>query len=398
MKTLYIECGMGCAGDMLLGALVDTMDHPDAFVEKLNHTGIPHVRYERQVIKKNGIAGTKMHVWIDTQQEGDHDHHHHHHHHGMHLSDIDAIIDGLSVSDRVKEDAKHVYHMIAEAESAVHKEDISVLHFHEVGMLDGIADVVGVALAMHEIQAERIHVSAIASGGGTVHCAHGILPVPAPATAILLSGMPWYHGNIESELLTPTGAALLKYYGDEFGQDPVMTMNKTGYGFGAKEFERLNCVRVFVGEMEYHGSVVELTCNLDDMSPEAVAHAMGVLFEAGALDVYTVNANMKKNRPGLVFTCMCRQDDMEKMRDLMFLHLSTLGIRITSCVRHALKRHVKNVSTSYGDVRIKYSQGYGVQREKIEYEDLARISKETGKSIEQIRNEIYKQLDAGDVY
>ncbi|MCI6513760.1 MAG: nickel pincer cofactor biosynthesis protein LarC [Erysipelotrichaceae bacterium] len=390
MKVLYIECGMGCAGDMLLGALVDTMENPDAFVDQLNKAGIPCGHYQREVMKKLGITGTKMHVLAHEHEEGEH--HDHHHHHGMPLHEIDDIIASLHVPEKVKEDATAVYHLIAEAESRVHNEEVGQLHFHEVGMLDGICDVVGVSYALYELQAERIHVSAVASGNGTVHCAHGILPVPAPATAILLEGMPWYHGNIPSELTTPTGAALLKYFGDTYGEDPVMTIHTTGYGFGTKEFEQLNCVRVFVGEQEENGRIVELTCNMDDMSPEGVGHAMGVLLEAGALDVYTINANMKKNRPGLVFTCMCRETDAEKMRDLMFLHLTTLGIRQTSCLRHSMHRNIRNVSTDYGNVRIKYSSGYGVTREKIEYEDLARISKETGKSIEQVREEIRKKM------
>ena len=195
MKVLYIECGMGCAGDMLLGALVDAMENPDTFVDELNQAGIPHVHYKKEVMKKQGITGTKMHVLVHDHEEGEH---HHSHHHGMHLQEIDDIIAALHVPEKVKEDAIAVYHLIAEAESRVHNQDVGQLHFHEVGMLDGIGDVVGVSYALYELQAERIHVSPIATGNGNVHCAHGILPVPAPATAILLEGMPWYHGNIQS--------------------------------------------------------------------------------------------------------------------------------------------------------------------------------------------------------
>lgn len=400
MKTLYIECDMGCAGDMLSGALSQLVD-TKAYVEKLNSAGIPGVEYRIREVKISGITGAQSDVLIKGEMEGeDHHHEHHehdrhdhdHHHHGMNMKQIHDIIDSLHVSERVKKDAWNVYCLIGEAESRVHGEDVSMIHFHEVGMMDGIADVVAAAVAMEMIDPDRVVVSKVATGKGSVKCAHGLLPVPAPATAILLEGMPWYRGNIETELLTPTGAALLKYYGDAFDEDPVLYNAVCGYGMGHKKLERLNCVRVFLGETDRHGGIVELICNLDDMSPEGIGYAQKVLFEEGALDVYTVSAQMKKNRPGLVFTCMCRRDDKEKMIELMFRHLSTLGIRETSCVRHSLYRELKEFESSFGTVRVKYSDGHGVHREKIEYDDLARIADETGKGIEEIRTIIHQEM------
>lgn len=385
MKTLYLECRMGASGDMLMGALSELVDQ-QVFIEKMNDLSLPGITIQAVPSEKCGIHGTHMEVLVDGEEELDHSYHHHHH--GMHVTDVYQIIRSLSISDTVKTNAENVYKLIADAESSVHNESIDNIHFHEVGSLDAIADVVGCCMLFDEIGAERIYASSIATGYGTVHCAHGILPVPAPATAYLLQGIPAYAGNAEGELCTPTGAALLKYFVTKFQSQPVMTTEHIGYGLGTKDFPQANILRAFLGDSEDDGEVSELVCNLDDMSGEDIGYASEVLFKEGALDVYTTPVQMKKNRPGIVFTCMCRTDDTDKMISLMFEHLTTLGIREYHCKRHALHRSIETMETPYGTVHVKKSEGYGVTRRKAEYEDLKHIAEKEHISIMEVRKKL----------
>ena len=239
-------------------------------------------------------------------------------------------------------------------------------------------------LAPEQVLASPVHV-----GSGQVRCAHGILPVPAPATALLLEGIPIYGGSIRGELCTPTGAALLRRFVTRFGPLPPMRVEKTGYGMGTKDFEAANCVRTMLGQTEESaGHILELACNLDDMTPEAVGFAMEQLFAAGALDVYTTPIGMKKNRPGVLLTCMCREDDREAMLRTIFRHTSTLGVRVSVCDRYTLSRRQYAVQTPDGEIRVKESSGWGVLRRKAEFEDLARIARQTGKSIAEVLDTI----------
>ena len=219
-----------------------------------------------------------------------------------------------------------------------------------------------------------------------VRCAHGILPVPAPATAFLLQGIPFYAGRMQGELCTPTGAALLKHFVDSFEGMPTMITEKIGYGMGKKDFEAANCVRAFLGEAEDDGEVVELVCNIDDLSAENIGYAVDVLFAEGALDVYSTSVHMKKNRPGILFTCMCKSSDKEKMIALIFKHTTTIGIREYTCRRHALKRSFRTLENDLGKVTVKRSEGFGTVREKMEFEDLAKIANEKGMSLEEVKN------------
>ncbi len=400
MKTLYLECKMGAAGDMLMGALSELVDQT-AFLDKMNAIGLHDVLVEKEESVKCGIHGSHMKVTVHGEEEEsedihehhhheheDHDHHHHHHH--THMHDIEDIINGLSVSDKVKEDALAVYRSIAEAESHAHGMEVSEIHFHEVGTMDAIADVVGVCLLMEMIGAERIYASPVAVGNGMVRCAHGILPVPAPATAYLLQGIPSYAGRMEGELCTPTGAALLKHFVQSFEGMPTMVTEKIGYGMGKKDFEAANCIRAFLGEAEDDGEIVELVCNIDDLSAENIGYAVDILFAEGALDVYTTSVHMKKNRPGILFTCMCKTSDKEKMIALIFKHTTTIGIREYTCRRHALKRSFRTVENDLGKVTVKRSEGFGTVREKLEFEDLARIAKESDMSLEDVRSAFEK--------
>lgn len=401
MKTLYLDCGMGAAGDMLTAALLELLPDPDGFVERLNALGIPGVEIRKEKAVRCGITGTHMTVLVNGEEEGAGEHHHehehphehshdhehghaHHHHSGMH--EIGHIVAELKLTEKVKKDILAVYGMIAEAESHVHGVPVTDIHFHEVGTMDAIADITAVCLLMDELSPDEVAASPVHVGSGQVRCAHGILPVPAPATAYLLQGVPTYGGEIRGELCTPTGAALLKYYVNHFGEMPVMKTQAIGYGMGKKEFERANCVRAMLGESGDRTDVVlELSCNVDDMTAEEIAFATERLFEGGAREVYTIPIGMKKSRPGTLIRVMCSEEEREKMLHLIFRHTTTIGVREAVTRRYVMERSVETISTPYGEVRRKVSSGYGVSRAKYEYDDLARIARERGIGIEGAR-------------
>ncbi len=330
-------------------------------------------------------------------------------------------------------DVLAVYQEIAEAESHVHGQPVDQIHFHEVGSMDAVADITAVCLLMKKLAPDEVIVSPIHVGSGTVKCAHGILPVPAPATAYILRGIPTYSADISGELCTPTGAALLKHFATGFGKQPLMKTSSIGYGMGKKDFPRANCVRVMLGEtveeesvgsmaptdaafapaaaaesasavsasaseasgssFSSNGDIIELSCNVDDMTGEAVGFAMERLFEAGANEVFTVPCGMKKSRPGLLLRVLCKPEDKEKFVQLLFKHTTTIGIRETKMQRYMLDRQIYKVETSFGPVRVKVSSGYGTTRKKIEYEDLAKIAKEKGISLSEVEKIIQKDLN-----
>ncbi len=397
MKTLYVECKMGVAGDMLSAALIELCDDREEIFKELSELGIPGVTYELTKSEKCGIMGSHLEVKVNGEEEISedvgHEHHHEHHHHDehehhhshhvhRHLKDIEEIVNSLKMSEAVKQDVINVYKLIAEAESNVHGVNVNEIHFHEVGNMDAIADISAVCLVMNRLKVDNIVVSPIHVGSGQVKCAHGILPVPAPATAYLLRGIPSYSGDIKGELCTPTGAALVKYFASSFGNQPVMSISKIGYGMGKKDFPQANTVRVMLGEdTDMMDSVTELVCNLDDMTPEEIGFATERLMEEGALDVFTTSIGMKKNRPGVMLTVLCKENAKDEFVKLIFKYTTTIGIRESICRRYVLDRVEKTVSTPDGDIRIKEVSGYGVSRQKKEYEDLARIAREKDSGI-----------------
>ena len=476
MKTLYLECNMGAAGDMLSAALLELLPDPAAFVDRLNSLAIPGVIYRKEAMDKCGIRCTHMAVMVngDEEESADvshehsghdhehmhghdhehkhehelmhmhehthdhdhehehehtkdrdhnydhgyehnhdhdhnhdhghdhdydhdhdhgHDHHHHHTHHSLH--DIAQIVSALEIPEQVQKDIMAVYTLLAEAEGHVHARPVEEIHFHEVGTMDAIADVTAFCLLLHELAPERIIASPVHVGSGNVRCAHGILPVPAPATAYLLRDLPSYGGEVCGELCTPTGAALLRYFVQDFGPQPVMRVEKIGYGCGKKDFARAHCVRAMLGQTAEEGEqVLELRCNLDDMTPEAIGFAMERLFDAGALDVYTVAVGMKKNRPGVLLTCMCAEERREDMVHLLFLHTTTLGVRVTRCGRYTLRRSTETRETPQGQIRVKKADGWGVARAKPEYEDLAAIARRENISLQQAADLLRIQPDS----
>ena len=485
MKTLYIECAMGAAGDMLTAALLELMPDKEAALAKLNAMGIPGVVFEAEPSAKCGITGTHMRVLIHGEEEGavpcghthaqedhhehnhahehhhehehvherhhehehhahthahahvqedahchdsdahDHAHHHEHdaHHHAHHgMAEIRSLIAELAVSEAVKEKALAVYQSIAEAESKVHGAEVDQIHFHEVGSMDAVADVTAVCLLMELLAPEQVIVSPIHVGSGTVLCAHGRLPVPAPATALILEGMPIYGGNVQGELCTPTGAALLKTFADSFGPMPPMTVAKTGYGMGTKDFEQANCLRAMLGESftmngigskmqtvqdaedentgsrgaagkdtetenpaAREGRITEISCNLDDMTGEDIAFAAERILQAGALDVFTESIYMKKGRPAVKLTVLARPEDEERLAGEIFRHTSTIGVRIHTDRRYELARRSEQRKTPLGTIEVKISEGFGVRKEKIEFASLKQIAETSGKSVAEVR-------------
>ena len=406
MKTLYLECRMGAAGDMLMAALYELLEDKQGFLDAMNSLGLPGVRVEAQAASTCGIAGSHMSVTVDGQEELDHGHHghgeeHHHgqehghpHHHHATPGHIGAIISGLPLPEEVKAHAKAVYDAIAQAEAKAHGCPVGDVHFHEVGALDAVADVTGVCYALSLLKPEQILVSPVHVGSGTVRCAHGVMPVPAPATANLLAGAPIYGGSVQGELCTPTGAALLVHFAQKFGPMPVMSTKAVGVGIGTKQFEQANCVRAFWGETaeEANGEILELVCNLDDMTPEALSFACARLLEAGALDVYTVPGTMKKGRPGWVLTVLCAPEQEGNLARKILAETTTNGLRVRRCGKYFLTPGAGQAQTQWGPVGLKLAQGFGVSHVKPEFEDAAELARKNGASYQEVVKEILKKL------
>ena len=416
---------MGAAGDMLTAALLEIVPDKDKCVRELNAIGIPGVRFETAPSVKCGITGTHVSVKIDGVEEADllsdaehnyehghehdhqydhehehgheHDHHHDHehehghehdhghdhgHHHHASMADIEAIVNGLNIENTVKDDVLAVYRLIADAESRAHGMPVTEIHFHEVGTMDAIADITAVCYLVRAIAPDRIVVSPIHVGSGHVHCAHGILPVPAPATAYILRDVPIFGGRISGELCTPTGAALLKHFANEFGDMPVMTISAIGYGMGSKDFEEANCVRVMLGETgRGTDEIVELDCNIDDMTGEELGYAFEKLFTAGARDVFSTPITMKKNRPGILLSVLCSPSEKDSLIRAIFKYTTTIGIREKLLKRYVLDRS-EDIELAEGVyVRRKEVSGYGVSRSKYEFDDLRKIADAKGISL-----------------
>lgn len=312
------------------------------------------------------------------------------------LEDVVKIVNRLNVSSKVKEDIVNVFTLLAEAESKVHGTDMKNIHFHEVGTIDAIVDITTVCYLLDKIRPDKIIASPIKTGYGAVKCAHGTLPVPAPATALLLEGIPTYSGNIKAELCTPTGAALLKYFVDKFENQPLMKVEDIGYGFGKKNFKELNAVRILYGTEESYeptDNIIILQCNIDDMSGEEIGSATNRLLEEGAKDVFTESIMMKKNRPAILLNVITDVDNKDKFINLIFKLTTTLGIREIPCKRYILDREIEDIYTNYGLVRKKISQGYNTKKVKLEYDDIERISKELDIPIFKIRQLLEKIIN-----
>ncbi|MGN1411881.1 MAG: nickel pincer cofactor biosynthesis protein LarC [Oscillospiraceae bacterium] len=397
MKILYLECNMGVSGDMLMSSLIELLPNPQFFLDKMRSLNIPNVKIDIEKVSKCGILGTHTHIIVDGIEEvsqdvclEEHQHKCRHQHSSTTIGDIEQMVSHLNLSERVRQDVLSVYHLIAEAESHVHGKNVQEIHFHEVGTIDAITDIVGVCLLMEMLSPQKVICSPINTGYGQVRCIHGVLPIPAPATAYIIRNIPIYSGNVQGELCTPTGASLVKHFATEFKQMPTMCVEKIGYGMGSKDFPEANCLRAMIGEtLETSNEISELQCNLDDMSPENIAFAQEVLLSNGALDVFTTPIVMKKGRLATLLTCLCSLDTRDSLVNLIFKHTSTIGIREVIKNRYTLTRREILKDTSLGSIKVKVSNGFGVEHKKIEYDDISKMAKEKNISIEEIKNILY---------
>ncbi len=387
MRTLYLECNAGVSGDMLLGALADLLDNPSEIKQMIESAGIPGIEVMVHPKEMNHIKGNKVEVLVHGQPEG---HHHGHSHSHRSLAEVLDIINGLKIPDSVKHHATKIYEDIAKAESEAHGTSVGEVHFHEVGMLDAIADVVGSCLLIHELAPDMIVSSPLRTGYGYVDCAHGKLPIPAPATALLLRDVPNYAGDLEGEFTTPTGAAIIGHFAEDYGQRPRMTIQKIGMGMGDREFSIPNMVRAFIGDSE-EGlfEIYEINCNIDDMTPEDLGPMIDRLLDEGARDATLTPMIMKKGRPGYRLTCLCRQADKEKLAKLILANTSTIGLRIWKAERFEMSSRMEVCHTEYGDIRIKVSEGYGISKWKPEHDDIVKASEKYGVSLRKVRESIH---------
>lgn len=434
MKVLYFDCFSGISGDMTLGALLDLGIDKDVFkseLDKLNLEG-----YDIIIEKKtqNGIVGTDVQVVLNEEYEKlqkrieqhershhehhghthnhedhshehghelnhqyDHDHSHSHNHsnhndhdhhshsHSMrNLKSIEMMIDWSGLKQNVKDFSKKVFREIARAEAKVHNKDINEVHFHEVGAIDSIVDIVGVAICIDLLGVERVFSSPLHDGRGFIQCQHGIIPVPVPAVMEMLkdSKIPLIQEDVNTELVTPTGMGLIKCLSSSFGSMPAMIIDRIGYGMGKRETGRLNAIRVVMGTLFGEGGMMEeiaiLETNIDDMSPELLGYASEKLLQSGALDVFYTPIYMKKNRPAVMLTVLTNMEQEEKLVDIILKETSTLGIRRSKSKRYCMNREIIKVNTEYGEVRVKVASKGELQKFAPEYEDCREIAQRTG--------------------
>ncbi len=378
MKTLYLECKCGASGDMVAAALYDACGRDYELLSEMQSAAPEGVKiYAKDCLRKD-VSGTLFTVECES-----------HGHVHRSLSDVNAIIDSFLFPAAVKARAKAVYKRIASAEARVHGSTESEVRFHEVGGIKAVTNVVCSCFLLNAVAPERVICSSVNVGGGTVRCAHGTLPVPTPATAELLKGIPVYSKG-DCEMCTTTGAALLAEFADSFGEMPPMVLSSTGYGMGGKDLpDVVNCLRAFTGQSDAaFEETAELVCNIDDMTGEALGYACEKLMKEGALDCSLINIQMKKNRPGVMLVCLCRLEDSEKFAGLIFKHTTTIGVRMSKVNRYRLQRETFRRETEFGEVTFKRSYGAGVNKIKPEYEDVAAIAERTGLSIAEITKRI----------
>jgi uncharacterized protein (TIGR00299 family) protein len=380
VRVAHFDCFSGISGDMTLAALFDAGVPTEPVLAGIASLGLP-IKVEVKKIRKSGFAATQ--IFVEAPDEHKH----------RHLPDIDKILGNGSLSERQLILALRIFRRLAEAEAAAHGLPLTKVHFHEVGALDSIADIAGCAIALDLLGAERFTSSAVPTGIGTVKCAHGIMPLPAPGTAELLRGVPLRPTNIQAELTTPTGAAILTSVVSEYIDAPAMTVERIGHGAGARDLaEQPNLLRLFVGEAQVVGMLAAesdqvwvLETNLDDVPGEVVGHCFDLLFAAGALDVWTTPIAMKKNRPGVLLSAIAPVAALAAIEDVLFRETHTFGIRRHLAQRHKLKREATTVDTPWGPVKGKLGWLDGKPAVFTpEYEDCARVARERGVALHEV--------------
>jgi len=391
MKALYYDCFAGISGDMNLGALIDLGVDAEYLKQELGKLNIEGFHLEIKKDQRRGINGTKADVIIENPDNEKH----------RHLRHVEEIVNNSTLSDKVKTNALKIFRLIAEAEAKVHNIDIQRVHFHEVGALDSIADIVGAAICLDYLKVDKVLSSPIQLGGGTVKCAHGIMPVPAPATALIVERLPVKTGLVNHEATTPTGAAILAAMVDEFKANVELPIVKTAYGIGNRDAEVANVLRVYMLEGDAASTDVEtveavlLESNIDDMNPEHYDFILNELFEAGASDAWLTPIIMKKSRPAVTLSVLCSPELKGKMKTIIFTHSTSLGIREYRLQKHMLFRKEIELKISLGTVRVKQSYYNGrLLKSKAEADDCKRLARENGLSIREVEKMVYNQLEA----
>jgi pyridinium-3,5-bisthiocarboxylic acid mononucleotide nickel chelatase len=409
MRIAYLDCFSGISGDMFLGALLDSGVAFELLEKTVADLNI-RATLERSRVDRAGISATKLDVIVDGEKDmpreefwkqqsvssslspvsggpTPHDDSGHSHGHSRHLSEILKIIAAANISERAQQLANEIFLALATAEAKVHNAGIEDIHFHEVGAADAVVDIVCAAVGAEALGVEQFFCSPLNVGGGMVVCAHGTMPVPAPGTLELLKGAPIYSGEIQKELVTPTGAAIVKVLASSFGPRPTMRTEAIGYGAGSRDFSgHPNVLRISIGELAaanvsarspaQEEQIAILEANLDDLNPQLIGYIVDQAFAEGALDVFTTPVQMKKNRPGTVLTILAPVNKEEHLRALLFRESSTLGVRVRRETRYVLPRHHESVATQWGEVRMKVAGVNGVSQYAPEYEDCRRIAAE----------------------
>jgi pyridinium-3,5-bisthiocarboxylic acid mononucleotide nickel chelatase len=368
-RTLYLDCFAGASGDMLVGAMLDSGLDFELLRSALLKLGVEGYELSLGRVDRSGISAAKFDVHLAGEPHS-HEHHHNHEHshghrrqsHHRSLSEIKRIISSSNLSELVKQRAQAIFQRIGEAEAKIHNVQIETVHFHEVGAIDSIVDIVGACVAFDALKIERIISSPLHVGSGTFQCAHGTYPVPGPATAELLKGVPIYSKDVEGELVTPTGAAIISTLAEGYGPMPMMKIENIGYGAGTRDYPKFpNALRAIIGELEEDadrtsGAVTVIEANIDDLNAQVFGYLMEKALSAGALDIFYTPVQMKKNRPGVLLTLLCNPPDRERMCDLIFRETTTLGVRYRNEQREILTREFVTVETEYGPIRVKVSR------------------------------------------
>ncbi len=391
MKLAYFDCFSGISGDMTLGALLDAGCDIEQLRAELLGLQVPGWELSAEKVWKNGMAATYARVKTEDQQKH------------RSLSAILEILQNSQLAPPVRQRATSIFQKLGEAEARVHDVPIEKIHFHEVGAVDAIVDIVGVCIGFHALGIEKFACSPLNVGGGTAKMAHGILPVPAPATANLLQGKPTYSNGVQRELVTPTGAAIVATLCDSFGPQPPMTVSAIGYGAGTADLEgQPNVLRLMVGEAAektvpgYDQEITVIEANLDDMNPQIYGYFQEKALAAGALDVFTTPVQMKKNRPGTLLTVLCQPADAQALMLLIFAETTTFGVRTYSAQRRVLPREFVKVTTSFGEVRVKLSRVNGrILHVSPEYDDCRKLAEEKNVPLQRVINEALRSYESG---
>ena len=392
MKTAYFDCFSGISGDMTLGALVDAGCPVDLLRSKLTALQVPGWQLSSEKVWKNGMSAT--HVTVKTEDTHTH----------RSLTTILGILEKSELDPSVKERSSAIFRKLGEAEASVHDVPIEKIHFHEVGAVDAIVDIVGACIGFHHLGVQKFACSPLNVGGGTAKMAHGVLPVPAPATARLLLGKPTYSNGVQKELVTPTGAAIVATLCDSFGPQPAMQVTAIGYGAGAVDLEHQpNVLRIMAGDLiersidTHSGTIRVLEANLDDMNPQIFGYLLEKALAAGALDVFSTPAQMKKNRPGTLVTILCKPEDEPTFRQMLFAETSTLGVRSHLVERYALPREFVTVTTRFGEIRLKIVRSSGqILHAAPEFDDCRKLAEEKNVPLHEVMEEAMRTFRSRD--